>query len=174
MSQLTRQHLRHEKVIGLTGRLTKMIQPYLGRREYGGLRILPVSLNISPGTLPNYVSERKISWVLDYERIFGSSSVIRASFLITEANFEYPRHPDRQEIRTEDVVDVINNYYRVRLEYIQPQRREDLMTSARLSLERGISIESAIENIEEFAQIGHPHGPTGEEVELYRQFILKI
>ncbi|MCK5107601.1 MAG: hypothetical protein KAQ83_02660 [Nanoarchaeota archaeon] len=156
-----------EKVQVVAEGIRKMIPPYLHRREYGDLRV--GSDEQSP--FSKYLG--RAYWKLDYETIFGSGSGISASFLPNENLFRYLRHPDHKETKTEDP-QIVLNYFRQRLEFIQPQRREHLIANAKLKKARGVSLEKAIANMVEFAQETQRFGPTKEELKLYEQFCHQV
>lgn len=157
-----------EKVQIVTEGLREMIQPYLGRREYGDLCIVG-----SKKELPNWNIGPNIGWFLNYELISGSSSGISAHFLPEEGVFTYLRHPDFAKIRTENPEEVLN-HFRQRFDFIQPQRREHLMKNAKLQKERNVPLEKAVAGMREFAQKAQRFGPTEDELKLYEQFCYEV
>lgn len=156
------------KVQIVTEKLQKMIQPYLGRREYGDLCIVG-----RDNKLPNWIDDYRITWFLNYESVFGSSSGICVNFFSKERIFEYLRYTDNAKTRTENPKKVLN-YFRQRLKYIKPQRRKHLMEKAKLQKEMGIPLEKAVANIKKFAQNTQKFGPIEKELKLYEQFCYEI
>lgn len=157
-----------KKVQIVTEELREMIQPYLGRREYGNLCIVGKS-----NELPNWIEDDRITWFLNYEKIFSSSSGIGADFLLKEKIFEYMGHPNNEEIRTKNPEKVLNYFHQV-LDYIQPQRRENLMANAKSQNKKGVSLEKAVAEMQEFAQGAKKFGPTEEELKLYEKFCNEV
>lgn len=151
----------------ISDKLLEMIQPCLGKREYGNLRIM------GKGNLPNWVEDDNIKWFLIYEMILGSTSGISATFLPNEGNFRYSRHPDDIEVRTANPEEVLN-HFRQKLDHIRPQRREHLMSNVKLKKGRDVPLEEAIAVMIEFAQKAQEFGPTKEELKLYEQFCHEV
>ena len=153
-----------EKIRRVTEGLTKILPPYLGRRELGNLHI------IGSGELPNYCFGAE-GLFLRYESVLGSSLHIGVSFSDEEKRFEWL---DKKEQRffTENPEDILTNFRR-RLENIQPERMEHLKAYAILQKKKRISMKRSIEDMERIAQRSNV-GPTEEELKGYNQFCHEI
>lgn len=156
-----------ERITRLTQGLTEMIQPYLGRQEYGDLRIVGKKKE-----LPNIDEEDATTWFLNYEMIFGSSRGVSARFYKVENVFQY--NQGDQKVITGNPEQVLG-FFRAVLENIKPERQKNLRSDARLQKERGIPLEIAVAKMRQFADgDAKRFGPTAEELQLYEQFCNEV
>lgn len=156
----------NNKVKGVTEKLEKMIQSYLGRQDYGDLRL-------GPGQKLLDENHEEVSWILSYDIIFGSTSAISAMYIKDKDVFIYLRHPDREEIRTSDPEEVLA-HFRARIDFIKAQRVHHLRKNVQLKKREDVPLETAITHMERFAEAHPRYGPTGEELELYKIFCQEV
>ena len=142
-------------------KLTEMVQPYVGKIEWGN-----VHTRIEDRR--KYFSE--VHFSIEYETIFGSSRVHWVKFLTDENIFFYYRQSSRdsssEEVRMENLEEILTSF-RIRLENIPIERKEDLMICARSNIERGISPKKEIEKKTQFFA-KYSFG-TADELEFYKK-----
>lgn len=152
--------------------LTELVQPYLGKQEYGSLDIL----SINPNNLPSMSTTRTVMWFLMYRELTftdgalgETANAIVASYNIHEGMFKFSRSQQNGTVKTDEPQKVVD-YFRERLQSIKPKRLEVLQQHARKKKGQLESLTAAIEELRKFAK-GHPeYGPTEDELQEYRVF----
>jgi hypothetical protein len=152
-----------ERIQEMTRRLEEMIQPYLGKGEYGNLIVMGRT-----GKLPTWVEKEGIVWYLGYE-IFSSTSAIFAEFLIKEGVFQYFELQNHEEVRTESL-EVALDYFKQAIANIREQRISSLKAGVEEDKRKGISLEESVAEMRRWAQKEPRFAPTEGEIQLYEKF----
>ena len=155
------------KVERVTSGLTAMVQPYLGRREYGNPELGNGGqlVAIFPGSA---------EWILMYQGVLHSTSGIAAVYDGASDTFEYRAHKDDDsKTRTRDPEDVLR-HFKASLDLIKVERLEDLKKEAHLKKQKGVLPETAIADVRRSAEQHPKFGPTEEEVAFFAEYYRQI
>lgn len=152
----------------LTEGINTLIQPYLGKQEYGRMYII----GPEPVTMPNRVSPTSVEWMLGYEMVFGSSSLIHVEYDESTGEFNY------MDIKGIEVItsnpEQALEHVRGRLENIRPERKGNLRRNAQMKKNNGVSLEQAIGDVKSVAERYPEYGPTDEELVFYESVAQEI
>lgn len=155
----------NEKVERVTRELKQIIGAYLNRREYGNLKMVGGDEHFpTPNIIPG-----KLTWLLHYEGLSGSSAAIDVNYIEDDDVFELPGE-GRKTTDTEEVV----LYVKQHLGAIRPERLKDLRGGAQWCKQKNIPLEEALAKIRKTAEECPKCGPTEEEIQLYEGFCREV
>lgn len=155
----------NQKVQELTEGILNLIQPYLGKREFGNLHILGKKFPTD--------DMGSLYWDIIYDTPFHSADSIGVEYIKDRDLFRYLAFPSQKRTSASNVQTVLNNV-RKRLENIKPQRLDYLRKNAQLEKERGLTLEMAVADMRKFAEQYPKTGPTEEELQLYEKFCREV
>ena len=153
----------NEKAVIVSKGLMPLVKPYLGKKEYGDVGIVPAIDNVEE--YPHFGSDENPVFFVRYTRIGGSSSGIIASF--ENSYFSWPAVIDAEKgvegrERTDDPY-VVLDHFRKRLECIKAERRKELGLMARYKIKKGLTLDQALEELNEWI-MKEPFGPDRKSV----------
>ena len=150
----------------VTRELDKLVQPYLGRQEYGNLRKTEVWSVPLDSKMANV-----ICWFLIYEDPTGSSCSIIAEYDKNEAKFKYADE-DGQKITLSPQEGL--DFFRRKLESIKSHRLESLRLTAVVRKEQGDTLEIALERVRLPVREKKPYAAIAEELKFYEGYCREI
>jgi hypothetical protein len=184
---------RNDEIIAFNEGVTQLVQPFLGRKEYGNLKG-------GSGGFPNGEDDEEITWALNYELTpSGSTSGIFVHYIIDDGHFQYLVGPKGRRIwnagdsgenaaelyrvffesekeprhrKTKDPKRALR-HVEIRLGNMRAERLACLMTNAELNKKRNVPKEKAIEAMRELGET-NPWGTTEEELAIYRRFCEEV